>query len=94
MTPKMLLDLGTKLARQGDWENAITAFCSAIKLAPRYSPAYNNLGLVLKNTNRRPEAAACFGRALELNPGDPYAYNNLGLVLMEAGNYQRTDHRD
>ena len=91
MTPKMYLDLGIKLIRKGDLENAITAFCTAIKLDPNYSPAYNNLGLVFKNTNRPHEAEACFCRAIELNPNDPYAYNNVGLVLMDFGNLQKAE---
>jgi Flp pilus assembly protein TadD len=87
----MYLDLGIKLIMQGDLENAITAFCTAITLNPNYSPAYNNLGLVFKNTNRPHEAESCFCRAIELNPNDSYAYNNLGLVLMGLGNLQKAE---
>jgi len=76
----------------GDLDNAITAFCTAIKLNPKYSPAYNNLGLVLQNTNRLPEAEACFGRAIELNPKDHSAYNNLGLVLMNLGHLPKAEY--
>jgi len=83
MTPKMYLDIGVKLVMQGDLERAMMSFCQAIELNPKYSPAYNNLGLVLRNTNRLNEAEACFRRAIELSPDDPYAYNNLGLVLMD-----------
>lgn len=91
MTPKMYLDLGIKLVRGGDLENAITAFCKAIELDPSYAPAYNNVGLIFKNTNRLHEAEAFFCRAIKLSPNDCYAYNNLGLVLMDFGNLQKAE---
>lgn len=75
----------------GDFENALMAFCTAITLDPNYSPAYNNLGLVLKSMNRMYEAEACFCRAIELRPNDPHAYNNLGLVLKDLGNLQKAE---
>ncbi|AIF52434.1 tetratricopeptide repeat protein [Pelosinus sp. UFO1] len=91
MTPEMHLNLGIKLIKKGDLESAVTAFCTAIKLNPKYSPAYNNLGLIFKNTNRLLEAEACFCRAIELSSNDSYAYNNLGLVLMDLGNLQKAE---
>ncbi|WP_378954438.1 tetratricopeptide repeat protein [Pelosinus sp. sgz500959] len=91
MTPKMYLDFGIKLVMEGDLENAITAFCTAITLNPKYSPAYNNLGLVLQKTDRPHEAEACFCRAIELSPDDSCAYNNLGLVLMELDHFQKAE---
>lgn len=85
MKSRMYLEIGGKLVRQGDLEGAILVFCQAIEMNPKYSPAYNNLGLVLRTTHRFGEAEACFRRAIELNPDDSYAYNNLGLVLIDLG---------
>lgn len=76
---------------EGDLENAIIAFCKAITLNSEYSPAYNNLGLILKDTNRPHEAEACFRRAIELSPNDAHAYNNLGLVLMDLGYLEKAE---
>ncbi|MBP2638331.1 MAG: Tetratricopeptide repeat-containing protein [Firmicutes bacterium] len=91
LTAKKYLDLGIKLTMEEDFENAITAFCAAIKLNSKYAAAYNNLGLVLKKTRRLQEAEACFCRAIELKPSDSYAYNNLGLVLMDLGDLQKSE---
>nr|WP_094605958.1 tetratricopeptide repeat protein [Sporomusa silvacetica] len=91
ITSKMYLDLGIRLTLRGDLENAVTAFGTAIKLNPKYAPAYNNLGLVLKKTKRLHEAEACFCRAIELKPNDTHAYNNLGLVLMDLGDLQKAE---
>jgi len=91
MTPKMYLDMGIELVMQGDSESAVLAFCKAIALNPNYSPAYNNLGLILRNTERLAEAEACFRRAIDLNPDDPSTYNNLGLVLMDLGHLDKAE---
>jgi len=86
---RMHLDLGIKLALEGNLENAVVAFCKSIELNPNYSPAYNNLGLVLSEMKKLYEAEACFRRAIELSPNDPHAYNNLGLVLIDLNFLQK-----
>ncbi|WP_371371882.1 tetratricopeptide repeat protein [Sporomusa aerivorans] len=91
MTAKMYLDLGIKLVKKGDIENATTAFCTAIKLDQSYAPAYNNLGLIFKNTERLGEAEACFCRAIELDSKNWHAYNNLGLVFLDVGDLQQAE---
>lgn len=91
MTPKLYLDLGIKLASEGEYEDAVIAFCKAIELNPNYSAAYNNLGLVLQYSKQRYEAEACFRRAIDLSPEDPHAYNNLGLVLIDLGYWGKAE---
>lgn len=90
-TAKMHLDFGIQLTLEGDLENAVTAFCSAIQARPDYAPAYNNLGLVLRQTERFQEAKACFCRAIELESEDAFAYNNLGLVLMDLEEWEASE---
>ena len=43
-----------------------------------------NLGVLLKETRRLPEAEAAYRRALELNPDYAEAHYNLGVLLQEA----------
>jgi hypothetical protein len=47
--------------------------------------AYNNLGTVLFETGRVPEAIEQFEKALQLNPNMVEAHNNLGLALVQTG---------
>ena len=47
--------------------------------------AYNNLGLVLYQGNRIPEAMDLFKQSLRINPDNAAAYNNLGNTLLRTG---------
>ena len=62
---------------------AIAAYRKAIELDPDFADAHCNLGTVLYNQGRRPDARACFERALELAPDHLEAHFNLANVLEE-----------
>jgi hypothetical protein len=47
--------------------------------------AYNNLGGVLLETGRVPEAIEAYEKALQFNPNMIEAHNNLGLALYQRG---------
>ena len=56
----------------------------ALELKPDYLDAHNNLGILLLEAKRLPEAETSFRRALELKPDYPDAHNNLGILFMET----------
>jgi len=62
---------------------AIAAYRRALELDPDFADAHCNLGTVLYNQGRRPEARACFERALALAPEHLEAHFNLANVLEE-----------
>ncbi len=62
---------------------AIAAYRRAIELDPDFADAHCNLGTVLYNQGRRPDARACFDRALALAPDHLEAHFNLANVLEE-----------
>ena len=62
---------------------AIAAYQKAIALDPDFADAHCNLGTVLYNQGRRPDARACFERALLLAPSHLEAHFNLANVLDE-----------
>ncbi|HSY26541.1 MAG TPA: tetratricopeptide repeat protein, partial [Burkholderiaceae bacterium] len=63
----------------------------AIALRPSYPDAHNNLGNLLKDTNRLPEAELAYRYALELNPHYADAYNNLGTLLKETDRFSEAE---
>jgi tetratricopeptide (TPR) repeat protein len=74
-------DAQKKLGRR-DVEGAIGHLERAVKLAPQFSAAWNNLGTIAYQTRQFPQAESHFRRALE---ADPEAYEpavNLGGVLL------------
>ncbi len=58
-----------------------------IRHNPYAWPAYNNLGNVLSNERKLPEAKENYESALELNPDYPEAHNNLGRIYAAWGQF-------
>lgn len=86
-----LHELGTVLTEQGHIEDAQERFSSAeqiyqraIELNPTASK-YINLGITLRDLDRRDEAIAALQTAISLAPDYAAAYYTLGIVLEETG---------
>lgn len=90
MLETMLLKVGVKLANQGNLPEAEKAFRQAINMQPKYTQAYNNLGLILYKQRRFAEAENYLEEAIKLN-GDPDAYNNLALVYMDTDRLDKAE---
>jgi tetratricopeptide (TPR) repeat protein len=54
---------------------------AAVALRPHLSTCHVNLGGVLRNLGRDPEAKLEYGRAIELQPDCAMAFYNLGLII-------------
>jgi tetratricopeptide (TPR) repeat protein len=78
--------MGAGLARSGDAPGALEHFERATNLDPTLRPAWEGLGLTLKELFRSAEAADALRRACDLDPGDEKVRGNLALALSEAGN--------
>lgn len=61
------------------------SFEKAISLAPEFSDAHFNLGIVLQAQGKFDRAANSYRRTLSLNSGHPGAHNNLGALLQAQG---------
>ena len=46
-------------------------------MSPNFAEAYNNLGIVLRETNRLKDAEKIYKKAIQINPNYAEAYNNL-----------------
>ncbi|MBF0213118.1 MAG: tetratricopeptide repeat protein [Magnetococcales bacterium] len=57
---------------------AEAAYREALQLDPNHAEAYNNLGVLLQESNRIEEAGIAFREALRLKPDYAGAWNNLG----------------
>jgi Flp pilus assembly protein TadD len=74
-------EAGKKAEQHGDLETATTHYLAAIREAPDFYPAHNNLGVrhLLKGELKAAEFE--FRRVIELNSNGAQAYFNLGNVL-------------
>jgi len=62
-----------------------TLYRTTIARNPACGMAYNNLGNILYQANRMPEAMDLLKQALRINPENDAAYYNLGNVLLRTG---------
>jgi Flp pilus assembly protein TadD len=67
------------------WKDSETLFRRALDVTRNNWRAHNNLGLVLGQTGRVPEAIEHFEQALRINPVFAEAHNNLGVALVQSG---------
>lgn len=80
--PEAQLSLGTLYADQGRHRAAERAYRQAIRLQPRFVPAYVNLAQLLSGREREPEADAILRQGLERNSESADLLHALGLSLV------------
>lgn len=83
---------GAKCQANGKTDDAIRHFQAALKLAPEFYPAHNNLGAVYLAQSNFRAAQAEFEAALHENQSDTQAYLNLGNVFLLTGHYEECLH--
>lgn len=83
----VLDDLGTELARQGRWAEAVAHYTRALEIDPAYYKSHNNLAIALVEMNRLDEAATHLQAAVRLKPDYGSAYNTLGTLAARQGRF-------
>ena len=84
---KAYVDFGIDNGRKGNLDGAIAAFATAIKLDPKYSPAYYNQGFAYLLQNKTDEAIANFNQVISLSPNFRDAYYHRGCLYGEKGDF-------
>lgn len=80
-------EVGMKADQQGKVDKAIRHYEEAIRLAPDFYPARNNLGVRYLGDRSFDEAEKQFTEVLKLNNNDAQAYFNLGNVYYLTKRY-------
>ncbi len=81
-------NLGIKLAKKGETEQAILNFNKAIELNPDNAKAYNNRGQAYITQGNLEEALQDFTRAIAVDPSYAKAYNRRALTYYELKDYE------
>src|SRR5439155_10858157 len=76
-TAEILCDWGNALVESGDSGAAIDLFATAVKAAPEFALARNNLANALAQSGRIKEAVIQYKEVLRLDPNYAEAHNNL-----------------
>ena len=80
--------MGITLHGLGQYEEAITSYKKAIEINPDFAGAHNNLGNVLKHTDKCEEAVIAYKIAIELQSDYVEGYVNLGITLNELNKHK------
>jgi tetratricopeptide (TPR) repeat protein len=78
-------NLGFYLYENGNVDEAIQHFQSAIQIYPQFEISWRNMGQALDEKHRYAEAVTHYEKALQLNPGHLEVRNRLGNSLSEIG---------
>jgi len=82
---------GLDAERKGKRDEAITHYLDALKIAPDYYPAHNNLGALYVGKSDFKSAEKQFDDAIQLDQNDAQAYFNLGNVLLMTRRYAESE---
>jgi Flp pilus assembly protein TadD len=84
-------NLGGYAIRVGDLGEAVRNLEIAVVLAPRWAPAWINLGVARSRLDNVDAAFDAFQRALEVEPGNSSALVNLAKIYREQGRDEEAD---
>jgi Flp pilus assembly protein TadD len=82
---------GVGAERKGNHDEAIAHYQSALKIAPEYYPAHNNLGSLYLSKADFTSAEEQFQAAVRLDRNDAQAYFNLGNLFLLKGRYSESE---
>lgn len=74
-------------AKKDDADEAEKYLRESIKAAPKFSPAYTNLGLHELHADRLDAASELFKQSIELTPHNPVSYHYLGVIARKQGDF-------
>lgn len=80
---------GIDYYKEGNYDGAITAFRSAIKIDPTYVDAYYNLGSVLEYTQQYEAALAVFKQVIVRQPNDYDSVYKAAWLSVKLGQYDK-----
>ena len=72
-------------AQAGNSEEAIELYRKAIEHDREMAQAWNNIGVLLMQAERYPDAITAFNEAASLSMGDPRPVSNIGQVWLRLG---------
>lgn len=83
--PRQHYNLGVVLARNGNFDDAIEHYRTALNIKPDYLEAYYNLGNALARKGDGEAAIYNYRKVLQLDPDFFKAYYNIARVLSQQG---------
>ncbi len=88
--PAFVVNQGNANSDLKKYEMALANYGAALKLDPRYGPAYSGRAQLYELTSRPDEAIADFSKAIEYNPKDAENYYNRAVVYRTKGEHEKS----
>lgn len=85
--PESYLKLGIDKASHGDLDSAVAAFNEAIKINPKYAPAYELLGKAYSIERKTDQAIANYDLAIQYDPKSKNAYYQRGSLKGQKSDF-------
>jgi tetratricopeptide (TPR) repeat protein len=82
-----LVNRGVEVARTGEYDAAIHNFDEAIRIDPKFVPAYDNRGTIEMAKGDLARAIADYDQAIRLDPKDSRAFGARGLAYEAKGDF-------
>jgi len=76
--PKVLLENSKEKQRIGAYDEAIEILNMAVKIDPKFVPAYNQMGLILFEADKKDESVEAFKNAIAIDPENLNSRLGLG----------------
>ncbi len=83
-----MMFLALVYTEMGGTVNAISLYNEIIKIYPKKSTVWSNLGLIYTNIGNFKKAREAYNTAIECNPENPYSYANIANLLIKEGEFQ------
>ena len=80
-----LFNKATKLAEQGQLEQALVLFQALLKTDSNNATIWNNIGILQFRQGKHLDAVNAFGQAADIDPHFTNAWFNKGLALVNLG---------
>jgi tetratricopeptide (TPR) repeat protein len=77
--------LGGAYERQGNFDEAITAYQESIKIRPTFTYGLYSLALIYSKQDRYQDAIELLRKVVELEPRNTFAQHALGMVHIQTG---------
>ena len=85
---RTLTALGNIYFGRQEYDKAIKEYELALKIAPSYSPPYNQLGYAYRFQKKYDKSERTFQKYIELIPDDPNPYDSYAELLLKIGRYE------
>lgn len=90
VSPMFITNQGNARTDLKQYDAALENYAAALKLDPRYGPAYTGRAHLYNATSRYDEAIADFGKAIEYDPKQAENYYNRGVVYRKKGEHAKS----